>query len=139
MDPTASRGKRLTWSVRGTQGESPTGRRATNMWARRLLIGSGLAITSLVMVPSAAGAASCGSMSGVGCSPTPTIAGTSKNLTPQSQLPATLAPGTSSPTHASTTSLPFTGADIEELAVVGVGAVLAGSVLMRRRRRPVIS
>jgi len=111
------------------------------MWARRLLIGSGLAITSLVMVPSAAGAASCGSMSGVGCSPTPTIAGTSKNLTPppQSQLPATLAPGTASPTHASTTSLPFTGADIEELAVVGVGAVLAGSLLMRRRRRPVIS
>lgn len=110
------------------------------MWARRLLIGSGLAITSLVVVPSAAGAASCGSMSGVGCTPTPTIAGTHNNLTPPpSQLPATLAPGTASPAHASTTSLPFTGADVEELAVVGVGAVLAGSLLMRRRRRPTIA
>jgi LPXTG-motif cell wall-anchored protein len=31
-------------------------------------------------------------------------------------------------------SLPFTGADIEELAVVGAGAVLAGGLLLRRRR-----
>jgi hypothetical protein len=106
------------------------------MWARRLLIGSGLAVVSLIAVPSAAGAASCGSMSGVGCT-TPTIAGSSTGLTPPSQLPATL--GTPAPPSTSpTTSLPFTGADVEELAVVGVGAVLAGSLLMRRRRRPVV-
>ncbi|MGO8872399.1 MAG: LPXTG cell wall anchor domain-containing protein [Acidimicrobiales bacterium] len=35
----------------------------------------------------------------------------------------------------SSTSLPFTGADIGELAVVGTGAVLAAAVLVRRRRR----
>ncbi len=36
---------------------------------------------------------------------------------------------------ASSTSLPFTGADVEELAVLGLGAIVAGGVLMRRRRR----
>jgi LPXTG-motif cell wall-anchored protein len=36
-----------------------------------------------------------------------------------------------------TSSLPFTGADVEELAVVGVAAVLAGGLLLRRRRRSV--
>jgi LPXTG-motif cell wall-anchored protein len=36
---------------------------------------------------------------------------------------------------ATTTSLPFTGADVEELAIVGAGAVLAGGLLIRRRRR----
>lgn len=107
------------------------------MWARRLLIGSGVAVASLIAVPSAAGVASCGSMSGVNCSTKPpAIAGTVK---PPSQLPATLGTGSSGPTTAPTTSLPFTGADVEELAVVGVGAVLAGSLLMRRRRRPVVS
>jgi len=53
-------------------------------------------------------------------------------------LPATFS-STPPPATSPTTSLPFTGADVEELAVVGVGAVLAGSLLMRRRRRPVIS
>jgi LPXTG-motif cell wall-anchored protein len=41
--------------------------------------------------------------------------------------------GTStSPTGSS--SLPFTGTDIEELAVIGAGAVLVGGLLIRRRR-----
>jgi LPXTG-motif cell wall-anchored protein len=40
-----------------------------------------------------------------------------------------------STTTATTSSLPFTGADISELAVVGAGAVLAGGLLIRRRRR----
>jgi LPXTG-motif cell wall-anchored protein len=35
---------------------------------------------------------------------------------------------------AGSSSLPFTGADIEELAVVGAGAVLVGGLLIRRRR-----
>jgi hypothetical protein len=110
------------------------------MWARRLLIGSGVAVASLIAVPSAAGAASCGSMSGVNCSTKPpAIAGNSGTVKPTSQLPATLGTGSSGPTTAPTTSLPFTGADVEELAVVGAGAVLAGSLLMRRRRRPVVS
>jgi LPXTG-motif cell wall-anchored protein len=33
-----------------------------------------------------------------------------------------------------TSSLPFTGADIGELAAVGVGAIVLGGVLARRRR-----
>ena len=52
MDPTASRQQRLTWSVKGHAGDRPpTERRATNMWARRLLIGSGLAVASMIAVP----------------------------------------------------------------------------------------
>jgi LPXTG-motif cell wall-anchored protein len=31
--------------------------------------------------------------------------------------------------------LPFTGADVQELAVIGLGAVLAGGLLLIRRRR----
>ena len=30
-------------------------------------------------------------------------------------------------------SLPFTGADVQELAVIGLGAVLAGGLLLKRR------
>jgi LPXTG-motif cell wall-anchored protein len=48
---------------------------------------------------------------------------------------ATTSPGAADAHVAGTTSLPFTGADIEELAVVGGGAVLAGGLLIRRRRR----
>jgi LPXTG-motif cell wall-anchored protein len=47
--------------------------------------------------------------------------------------------GTPKVTLVSTTtgssSLPFTGADVEELAVVGLGAVAAGGLLLRRRRK----
>ncbi len=105
------------------------------MWARRLLIGSGLALASVIAVPSTAGATGCGSMSGVSCKVTPTIA--AKAVVPPSQLPETATTSVTSPPAASTTSLPFTGADIEGMAVVGVGAVLVGSILTRRRRRPV--
>ena len=111
------------------------------MWARRLLIGSGFAVASLIAVPSAAGAASCGSMSGVSCSgKPPAIAGNSGTVeADESAARHAGYGGPQAPTTAPTTSLPFTGADVEELAVVGVGAVLAGSLLMRRRRRPVVS
>ena len=40
-------------------------------------------------------------------------------------------------TASTTSSLPFTGADVAELAVIGTGAVLAGGLLMRRRRRAI--
>jgi LPXTG-motif cell wall-anchored protein len=36
---------------------------------------------------------------------------------------------------ASHAPLPFTGADVQELAVIGLGAVLAGGLLLIRRRR----
>jgi LPXTG-motif cell wall-anchored protein len=53
-------------------------------------------------------------------------------------LPATGSPDTvaaASTTPASTSSLPFTGADVEELAGLGIAAVLFGGVMVRRRRR----
>lgn len=102
------------------------------MWARRLLIGSGFALASVIAVPSVAGASGCGSMSGPTCSVTQTVGATS--TTPPTQSPAAVSPAT---TPASSSSLPFTGADIEQMAGVGVGAVLLGSILIRRRRRPI--
>jgi LPXTG-motif cell wall-anchored protein len=106
-----------------------------------MLIGSGLALASLAMASGAAGAADCGSMSGVGCNVTPTVAGTSGTPSIAGTAGTVAEPATVSATPASTStgssSLPFTGADIEEMAVVGVGAVLAGGLLLRRRRRTV--
>jgi LPXTG-motif cell wall-anchored protein len=105
------------------------------MWARRLIVGSSLAVASLVMVPGIAGATpSCipaGSVTEpAGCVTTPTVTGSTD------PLPATS--GTSTVKTASTTSsLPFTGADVAELAVIGTGAVLAGGLLARRRRRAI--
>ncbi|HUD16208.1 MAG TPA: hypothetical protein VMQ59_03055 [Acidimicrobiales bacterium] len=97
-----------------------------------------MAVTSLLVAPTVAGAAaSCGSMSGVSCSVTPVIAGssTSSAAPTASALPNTGPAASTAPTT-TTSSLPFTGADVEELAVVGAGAVLAGALLMRRRRQP---
>ncbi len=100
------------------------------MWARRLVIGSGLAVASLLMAPNVAGAANIGCYTS--CAP-PNTASVSVSPNSPSGLPFTApTPGTSNPT--STSSLPFTGADIEGLAVAGVGAVLAGGLLLRRRR-----
>jgi LPXTG-motif cell wall-anchored protein len=139
------------------RGGASTDRRATNMWARRVLIGSGLAVASLIAVPSVAGvagAATCppttiASMTTPtslptsptttptsGCSTPPVVSGTDGNVS----LPNTATPGKVVPvstTTATTSSLPFTGADVTELAVVGAGAVLAGGLLIRRRRRTV--
>jgi LPXTG-motif cell wall-anchored protein len=112
------------------------------MWARRMLMGSGLTVASLALASGVAGAAGCGSMSAVNCSVTPVIAATSSTPTVASTAGSTgtgTEPATVAATSTSTgsSSLPFTGADIEELAVVGVGAVLAGGLLLRRRRRTV--
>jgi LPXTG-motif cell wall-anchored protein len=110
------------------------------MWARRLIIGSGLAVASLTMLPTVAGAAgtnctSGGSMTEPGCVTPPNAAGTNDGVTPAKQVPFTGSPGKAAPvsTH-EPSSLPFTGADVEQLAVVGAGAVLAGGLLLRRRR-----
>jgi LPXTG-motif cell wall-anchored protein len=118
------------------------------MWARRVLIGSGLAVASLIAVPSVAGVAgaaptTCTTTSTIasmtepptsGCSTPPVVSGTDGNTA----LPNTATPGQVVPVSTTTTSsLPFTGADVTELAVVGAGAVLAGGLLIRRRRRTV--
>ena len=110
------------------------------MWARRLIIGSGLAVTSLLVAPTVAGAAaSCVSpstMNEPGCVVTPAIAAASSAPATDSALPFDGTPAADAPTSTTTSSLPFTGADVEELAVVGAGAVLVGGLLIRRRRRP---
>jgi LPXTG-motif cell wall-anchored protein len=109
------------------------------MWARRMIVGASLAVASVAMVPGLAGAATstgctpAGSVTEPGnCVTTPTVplSGTSTDPTPK-------LPTTSGSSGATTSSLPFTGADVAELAVIGTGAVLAGGVLMRRRRRVV--
>jgi hypothetical protein len=39
-------------------------------------------------------------------------------------------------TTTNTSTLPFTGGDVAGLALIGAGAVLAGTVIVRRSRRP---
>jgi len=100
----------------------------TLTWTKRIGIGTGIALASMFAVPTVAGAANTTCYTG--CTP-PTVS-------PSTVLPP---PPPSPQTAASTTiangssSLPFTGADIGELAAVGVGAVVIGGVLTRRRRR----
>lgn len=106
------------------------------MWARRVIVGASLAMASMAMVPGIAGAdaSTCVPAGSVtepsNCVITPTVPVSGKTTDP---LPPTS--GSTGVKTATTSSLPFTGADVAELAVVGTGAVLAGSVLMRRRRR----
>ncbi len=101
-------------------------------WARRVLIGSAVAAASLMAAPAVAGAATTDCYKG--CEP-PTIASNSTGVQPStssSGLPFTQP--SSSSTSSGSSSLPFTGADIEELAVIGAGAVIVGGLLNRRRR-----
>jgi uncharacterized surface anchored protein len=101
-----------------------------------MIVGASLAVASLAMMPAIAGADSAANCTPAGsvtepgnCVTTPTVSGKSTD-----PLPATSG-SSGAKTVSTTSSLPFTGADVAELAVVGTGAVLAGSVLMRRRRR----
>jgi LPXTG-motif cell wall-anchored protein len=104
------------------------------MWARRILLSCGLAAASIMVVPAVSGAAS------TDCYPSCTAPTVSANSNGPSPDGSSTSDG-GSPAAAATTlsdgssSLPFTGADIEELAVVGVAAVVAGGLLTRRRRR----
>ena len=112
------------------------------MKARRLLVGGGMIVASvgaaLATMPVTANAASPSDTSCyTSCTPPPPT-------TDPNQLPFTPSGGTT-PTssnanvtqqQSSVTSLPFTGADVEEIAVVGGGALVVGAVLTRRRRRP---
>lgn len=95
-------------------------------WTKRICIGATIATASLFAVPAAAGAATTTCYTG--CTP-PTV---NNNST----LPA---PPRTDPVHTAasvngSSTLPFTGADIGELAVVGAGAIVVGGVLARRRR-----
>jgi LPXTG-motif cell wall-anchored protein len=106
------------------------------MWARRLIVGSSLAVASLAMAPGIASATpSCVPAGSVtepaGCVTTPTVSGKTDPVVPASSGTPPVK------TTSTTSSLPFTGADVAELAVIGTGAVLAGGLLARRRRRAI--
>ena len=109
------------------------------MKARHLLVGGGMIVASvgatLATVPVTAYAATPSDASCYTCAPPQT------KTTDPNQLPFTPTGGTT-PTasnatqqQSSITSLPFTGADVEEIAAVGGAAVVAGVLLSRRRRR----
>jgi uncharacterized surface anchored protein len=112
----------------------------TMKWAQRICIGSSIAVASLFAVPSVAGADSTTTTTSCypNC-PQSTVANTSV-VPPSTSGGAggnSNVSGNGSKTTVSvngSSSLPFTGADIGELAVVGVGAVVIGGVLARRRR-----
>jgi hypothetical protein len=107
--------------------------------AQRLLAAAcGPALGVLFAVPVSgllAGAAGADSSSGgcyVGSCSTPAT-----GITTTGANTATVPDGTTSASTAPTTSsgLAFTGADIEEMAVIGVVAIGVGAVLVRGRRR----
>ena len=106
----------------------------TMKWTQRICIGAGLAVTSMFAVPAMAGA---DSTCYTNCTP-PSVSPTS--VPPPSPSgdgsPAVASSDGSTATQvvSSSSSLPFTGADIGELAAVGAGAVVIGGILIRRRR-----
>jgi LPXTG-motif cell wall-anchored protein len=97
---------------------------------RRLLFGTGLMVSTLgagvvatvVTVPKAAFADTTGYVGGV--PPSQTSSGGSNAVEPVTSASSDAPDG-----------LPFTGADIEQLAAIGGGAILAGGLLVHRRRR----
>jgi hypothetical protein len=109
--------------------------------AQRLLAAAcGPALGVLFAVPvsgllaGSAGADTSGTTGNSGCytgcsSPTTGIA----NTTPVNDGATTASTAATAPT--TSTGLAFTGADIEEMAVIGVVAIGVGTVLVRGRRR----
>jgi LPXTG-motif cell wall-anchored protein len=94
--------------------------------ARKLIFGTGLAVATIgasaaaaVIVPATA-LADTTQTCYTGC------------VTPQDANDGGVVAPATSPSDA---GLPFTGADIEQLAAIGGGAILAGALLVRRRRR----
>jgi len=101
----------------------------TMKWTQRICIGTGLAAVSLFAVPTAVGATATNCYTG--CTP-PTVGSTVTG--PPTTITQTTDPVQTASVNGSS-SLPFTGADVGELAAVGVAAVVIGGVLTRRRRQ----
>lgn len=100
----------------------------TMKWTQHICLATGIALASLVAVPSIAGAdTTCYT----GCKP-PTVSPTVVPVSPKTTDPGHT--GAVATTTNASSSLPFTGADVGELAAVGIGAVVIGGVLTRRRR-----
>jgi len=102
---------------------------------KRLLAGMGLAAAVALPVLALPGNASATCYTS--CAPSSHL-----TVVPPTQLPFTGssgndggAPVTTSSTTGGSSSLPFTGADVEEIAALGLGSLLIGGVLVRRGRR----
>ena len=96
----------------------------TTKWTQRICIGSSIAMASLFAVPAVAGAdPTCYT----GC--TAATVNNNNVVPPPSTDPVRTAASVNG-----SSSLPFTGADVGELVVVGAGAVVLGGILARRRR-----
>ena len=123
-------GRRVDRPIRRREHPGSEGDMTTLKWTQRICIGTGLAAVSLFAVPTVAGATSTTCYTD--CTPPAVV----DNIVPP---PATVTPVTD-PVHTTATvngssSLPFTGVDVGELAAVGVGAIVIGGVLTRRRRQ----
>jgi len=99
------------------------------------ILGLGLGLTlgafGVAAVPASAAFA-------VGPTPTTCYTGCTTVITsppPTTPTPTTPAPEPKLAVSAGSASLPFTGADIEEMAAVGAGALLVGGFMVRRSRR----
>jgi hypothetical protein len=68
-----------------------------------------------------------------GC--TPTTTGITPAVAPADGPATTTAAATTSTAPSTSSGLAFTGADIEEMAIIGVVAIGVGAVLVRGRRR----
>ncbi|MGA2837666.1 MAG: hypothetical protein ABSF84_13810 [Acidimicrobiales bacterium] len=99
-------------------------------WAQRICIGSGLALASVFAIPAVASASTPTANCYTGCTPS-TVA--NNNVVPPTTSPSS-GDGSTTLTVSGSSSLPFTGADVGELAAIGVGAIVVGGVLARRRR-----
>jgi hypothetical protein len=101
----------------------------TMTWVQRICIGSGLALASVFTVPAVAGAADPGCYTA--CTTPSTVL--NNTVTPPAP-PNTQAVAASATLANGSSSLPFTGADVGELAAFGAGAIVIGGLLARRRR-----
>lgn len=106
----------------------------------RVLAGAGLTVVSVLMGGGWAGAAASNcvvpqTLQEPACVVVPTVAGDASTVAPSAAPTGDATPGGTAPVASAPTSLPFTGADVEELAVIGAGAVIVGTLLLRRRRR----
>lgn len=113
--------------------------------AQRLLAAAcGPALGVLLAVPVSgllAGTAGAASTCYTGCT-TPstginTTAGNTTSGSPTAGSTTAATDGATSTTPTTSSGLAFTGADIEEMAVIGVVAIGVGAVLVRGRRRTV--
>jgi hypothetical protein len=107
---------------------------------KRAMLAGTLATASLGVAPVVLGATSAGAASTAcypSCTP-PVVSGNQATTLPNTSgdgAATTAANAATPPTGGSSSSLPFTGADVAELAVIGAGTVAVGVVLTRRRRR----